>query len=131
VPRVLKWVQDKKLLINALLLCAFSFLGVFLAKNYLLFVVSSVFVSLSNSFVQPLTQSLLSKETDEKSQGEIMGINSSYMSIGTIFGPIIGGLMAGVSVSFPFLGGSVFCLVCVFLAYKILVKPGKLISLEG
>ena len=130
IPQISKRVIDKKLLMDALVVAAASFFGMFIARSYLFFIISSVFVSLSNSFVQPLTQSLLSKETDEKSQGEIMGINTSYMSIGTILGPIIGGFLATYSIPSPFLGGSLLSLICVFLAYRIFSKREKLVSLE-
>lgn len=130
IPRISKRVRDKKLLVNALVIAVAGFFGIFVAKTYIIFIVFSILVSLSNSFVQPLVQSLLSKETDEKSQGEIMGVNASYMSIGTIFGPIIGGALATLTIPTPFLGGSLFSLICVFVAWQIFKKPEKLVSLE-
>ncbi len=130
IPQISKRVEDKKILVNALILAVIGFFAIFVAKSYIFFIVASIFISLSNSFVQPLIQSLLSKETDEKSQGEIMGVNSSYMSIGLIFGPIIGGALATIAIPVPFLAGSIFSLICVFLAYQILKKPIKVVSLE-
>ncbi len=130
IPQISKRVEDKKILVNALILAVIGFFAIFVAKSYIFFIIASIFISLSNSFVQPLIQSLLSKETDEKSQGEIMGVNSSYMSIGLIFGPIIGGALATIAIPVPFLAGSLFSLICVFLAYQILKKPMKVISLE-
>ena len=130
IPQISKRVEDKKILVNALILAVIGFFAIFVAKSYIFFIIASIFISLSNSFVQPLIQSLLSKETDEKSQGEIMGVNSSYMSIGLIFGPIIGGALATIAIPVPFLAGSLFSLICVFLAYQILKKPLKVVSLE-
>lgn len=131
IPQISKRVVDKKLMLEALILSVFAFFGVFIAKSPVIFILASIFISLSNSFVQPLIQSLLSKETDEISQGEILGVNASYMSVGTTLGPIIGGAMAvGLSVASPFLGGSLLSLVCVFVAWRIFKKPEKLVSLE-
>lgn len=130
IPQTIKRVEDKRMLLNALIIAVFAFFGIFIAKTYLIFVVASVFVSLSNSFVMPLTQSLLSKETDEKSQGEIMGVNASYMSVGTIFGPIIGGALATLSVALPFLGGSLLAALTAVIAWRILKKPVQVVSLE-
>lgn len=130
IPQVSKRVQEKKILVNALVIAVIGFFAIFIAKSYLFFIVASVLVSLSNAFVQPIIQSLLSKETDEKSQGEMLGVNASYMSIGTIFGPIIGGALATLSIPVPFLGGSIFCIICVLVAYKIFTKPEKVVSLE-
>jgi predicted MFS family arabinose efflux permease len=131
IPQLTKRVADKKLMLQALILSIVGFFAVFVAQSYLLFVIASIVISLSNSFVQPLINSLLSKETDYKSQGEMLGINQSYSSIGTIFGPIIGGVMASLfSVASPFLGGSILSLICVVIGYQIFKKPEKLVSLE-
>lgn len=130
IPELSKRVEDKKLLMNALIVSVFGFLAIFVSRTYVFFLIASILVSLANSFIQPLIASLLSKETDEKSQGEIMGVNTSYMSIGTIFGPILGGVLATLSVPMPFLGGTIFCILSVFIALHIFKKPAKVVSLE-
>lgn len=122
IPQTTKRVEDKKLLLNSLTLSVFAFLGFFLARSYIAFILISTILSLSNALVGPLIQSLLSKETDEKSQGEIMGINASYVSIGTIFGPILGGALATLSIPLPFLGGAAFAFLCVLISYQIFRK---------
>jgi predicted MFS family arabinose efflux permease len=119
IPRTVKRVEDKKLLINSLILSAFAFLGFFLTRSYAVFIVVSIVLALANAFVNPLIQSLLSKETDEKSQGEIMGVNASYVSIGSIFGPILGGALATLSIPSPFLAGSIFAVICAVIAFQI------------
>ncbi len=123
IPQTSKRVEDKKLLFNSLILSCLAFFGLFLTKSYGVFIFASIFLSLSNAFVNPLIQALLSKETDEHSQGEIMGVNASYISIGTIVGPILGGALAALSIPLPFLGGAVFALVSLFFAYQIFKKP--------
>ncbi len=131
IPQLSKRVEDKKLLMNALILSALTFFALFVTRSYVIFILVSIFLSVSNAFVNPLLQSLLSKETDEKSQGEIQGINTSYMSIGLIFGPLIGGLLATISIPMPYFGGGVFALICIFLSYQIFKKGiNKVVSLE-
>lgn len=130
IPRVSKRIEDKKLLMDALIISAITFFALFLTRSYLVFIFVSIFLSLSNAFINPLVQSLLSKETDEKSQGEIQGVNASYMSIGLIFGPILGGVLATISIPMPYLGGSLFAVICIVLSYQIFKKPAKEISLE-
>ncbi len=130
IPKTSKRWAEKTLLVNSLILSMLAFFGLFVSRNYIIFIFFSMLLSLGNAFVNPLIQSLLSKETDERSQGEIMGVNASYLSIGTIFGPIIGGILATLSVPMPFFGGSIFVAFCVVIAYQILKKPAKTISLE-
>lgn len=129
IPKISKRIVDKKFLLNAVIISAVAFFAFFVVRSFAFFVITSVFLSLSNSFINPLLSSLLSKETDEKSQGEIMGINTSYQSLGLIFGPIIGGVLATLSTPMPFLAASVLCIVCTWLSYQIFKKPEKTVSL--
>jgi len=107
----------------SLLIVAVGFLLMFVSRSLSFFIFASIILSLSNSLVQPLTQTILSKETDEKSQGSIMGLNASYMSIGQIFGPIIGGVVASFYIPFIFVAGIIFTLICFYLSFKVL-RPG-------
>jgi DHA1 family multidrug resistance protein-like MFS transporter len=130
IPKTVGKFEDKKILVGALIFSILAFFGLFISRTYLVFILFSMLVALANAFVNPIISTLLSKETDEKSQGEMMGVNASYVSIGTIVGPIMGGALATLSVPTPFLGGSFFALVCTFFAYQIFRKPAKVVGLE-
>ncbi len=120
IPRTVKLLGDRRAMIMSLTLTSVSYGLLFLSFNIVSFILACVVLSLSSSFLNPLVQTLLSKETDAKSQGSIQGINASYVSIGTIIGPVVGGLLATYSLRIPFILGSVICLVCVILAYRLL-----------
>ncbi len=107
----------------AIMVMTVAFISFFLARSYLWLILTAIVNSLANAFVMPMTQALLSKEVDAKSQGSIQGLNSSYMSLGFIIGPVIGGLVATLSVPLPFLAGAGILLLCVVLSLKILAKP--------
>ncbi len=123
IPRFTKRWGEKKALTGSLLVMVATFSGFFLARHFLLFIMLVIINSFANAFVLPLTQALLSKEVDAKSQGSILGLAASYQSIGMILGPILGGVIATVSVPMPFLLGAAFFVVCAFLSGKILIKP--------
>ncbi len=125
VARVTKAFGEVKALVFALAGLVGTFFILFFVKTFLLFILVLIGISLANAFVQPLIQALLSKEVDAKSQGEIMGISTSYMSIGMIFGPIVGGALATFSVPLPFVGGSAVTLASLFLALHILRKHNQ------
>ncbi len=125
LPRIAKLLGDKNTFKFSLILMTLSFLGIFLTTNLILFVLFSILFGFSNSFVQPLIQTILSKETDEKSQGSIMGISASYMSIGTIVGPIAGGAIATIGIAYPYFAGAIASLVCLALTTQILKKGVK------
>lgn len=106
----------------SIIVVAFSFALMFLSSNIYIFIISSILLGLSNAIVNPLTQTILSEETDSKSQGAIMGLQAAYMSIGQIIGPIAGGVLATLAIRFPFLGGSLTTLTCVYLSTKVFNK---------
>ncbi len=125
LPRIAKLLGDKNTFKFSLILMTLSFLGIFLTTNLILFVLFSILFGFSNSFINPLIQTILSKETDEKSQGSIMGISTAYMSIGTIIGPIAGGTIATIGIAYPYFAGAIASLVCLFLTTQILKKGVK------
>lgn len=123
VPMVTKKFGLKKPFSFAFLAVSLIFIAMFFSRSLLTFAILSFLLGLSNSLIQPLTQTILSDETDAKSQGTIMGINASYMSLGQIFGPIAGGAIATIAVPFPFLAGGAIMLICLYLSFRVL-RPG-------
>lgn len=123
VPRVTKWLGLKKAFSTSIFVVACAFFSMFFIRSLPLFIIANIILGVANSITQPLTQAILSQETDEKSQGTIMGINASYMSIGQIFGPITGGLVASLFIPGVFLVGAALTLVCFYLSFKVL-RPG-------
>jgi MFS family permease len=110
---------------NIMLFCAsLGFLGFFFTNSLLVFLLPTIVLGFSNSSVGPLIQTILSKETDERSQGMIQGLNASYMSIGFIVGPIVGGALATFAIPYPFLAGSALIFICFLLSFTVL--KGKL-----
>ena len=123
IPTLEKLYGEKRTLTAALTITIITFMCMFLVRHYFTFILISIIHSLANGFVAPLVQALLSKEADEKSQGSILGLNASYISIGMIFGPIVGGAVATLGVPLPFATGSLICLFCMILSLQILRKP--------
>ena len=114
----------KKSFTIGLLSTSLAFLLMFASNGILyLFILAMVLIAVCNSIVQPLIPAILSQEADAKSQGTIMGLNTSYQSIGMIIGPILGGAVATVSIPLTFLIGSILVLVSFFLSFKVL-RPG-------
>jgi len=117
MPRIARKFPDKTILTYALLVVAIAFLGNFFATTLVIYLLFSVLLSFSNSFVPPIIQTILSKETDEKSQGSIQGLNASYLSIGNTIGPIVGGALATYYIPLPFLLAATLCAISLYLAY--------------
>lgn len=122
IPKVMKRVKDTLVFRNALAVEMITLFGFFLVRSYPMLLIVSVFHSLSNAFINPLIQTLLSKEVDAHSQGSIQGVNASYMSVGMILGPILGGILATLSTPLPFLAATIATAICVILSFKVLAK---------
>lgn len=120
VQPVTKFLGLKNAFSIFILTVAGAFFLMFLSRSLALFLVACIVLAFANSIVQPLIQTILSRETDEKSQGSVMGINASYQSLGQIFGPIIGGLIASLFIPAIFLAGITFTIICLFLSFGVM-----------
>ncbi|MBI5044766.1 MAG: MFS transporter [Candidatus Levybacteria bacterium] len=124
---LVQWVSKKlgmkKAFSISILFTAISFVIMYFSRSLGIFVFASVILGIFNSIVQTLIPTILSREADAKSQGTIMGLNASYQSIGMIIGPILGGAVASIAVSLPFLIGAILILFCFFLSFYVL-RPG-------
>lgn len=114
----------KKSFSTSILFTALTFLLMYLSSSLIIFVIAMIILSVTNSVSQTLIPAVLSKEVDQKSQGSIMGLNASYQSIGLIFGPILGGVIATISIPLTFLAGMLLTLYCYYLSHKVM-QPGE------
>jgi len=68
-----------------------------------------------NAFPMPVIDTLLSLKVNDKSQGEALGINSSYLSISNAIGPAIGGGLVSLGYLVPFwVAGALTLLTAMF-----------------
>jgi predicted MFS family arabinose efflux permease len=117
IQPISKKLGDKKTLQFSLLGVVVVFILLGFSNSFYIFTGLIVLNSFINSFTSPILQTIISKEVHDDRQGEIMGINSSYVGLGQIFGPIAGGVMASISLSAPFEMASVVVLICLILSY--------------
>ena len=69
--------------------------------SYGAFVIILFIFGLVNSFPMPLIDTVLSLNSNTKEQGEVLGINSSYLSMSNAIGPIISGLLVSLNYTTP------------------------------
>ena len=67
----------------------------------------------SNAMLRPSISSFISRRSTT-SQGQAMGLNNSFMSLGRIMGPAWAGFLFDINISHPYLSGSVGMLVGFF-----------------
>ncbi len=125
VGLVTKTFGVKRTFMFSLLGTSIAFIAMYFTTTVPAFIIANVALSFVNAYVQPLTLTILSEETDPKEQGEMQGISASYMSIGQIIGPILAGIAATISVSLPFVGAGLLTFVCYFLSFEIFAHLPK------
>lgn len=123
VQRITKTFGLRKTFSSVLLFTSVTFFAMYFITSISIYIFVSLFIGFANSLVQPLIPTILSQETDEKSQGSIQGLSASYMSIGQIFGPITGGALSTISIPLPFIASSIMVLICYGLSFLVL-RPG-------
>ena len=71
------------------------------------------------AFVNPSVSALVSKRSDPARQGEVMGVNQSFASLGRILGPLLGSILFQVHAS----GTLPFVLAVALLAIVLMLLP--------
>jgi len=105
-----KRLGDPVVIKAGFLLSAVSLLTVMLANQYIPLLVTIGFFSLANALLIPAITSLTSKRAT-LNQGVTMGLSNSFISLGRIFGPTLGGLVFDLHWGLPFVIGSVVMLI--------------------
>ncbi|MEM8673256.1 MAG: MFS transporter [Cyanobacteria bacterium P01_G01_bin.67] len=83
--------------------------------TYGAFVIIMVAFGLVNSFPMPLIDTVISLNSDAQEQGEVLGINSSYLSMSNAIGPVISGLLVSLNYTTPlWITGGLTILVAAF-----------------
>jgi DHA1 family multidrug resistance protein-like MFS transporter len=99
------------------LLSAVTLLPVMLAGQYVPLLITIGVFSLANALLIPAITSLTSKRTT-LNQGVTMGLSNSFVSLGRIFGPTLGGLVFDLYWGLPFVTASVFMLIGFLLSLR-------------
>lgn len=89
------------ILATALLIRGITFLLMPTFPTITAFAVIIAVFSLVNAFPMPLIESMLSLNTKQKEQGEVLGINASFLSISNAVGPFISGLLVSLGYKMP------------------------------
>lgn len=67
-----------------------------------LFILLASLLGVANSFPIPLISAILANNSSSQEQGEVQGLNASYLSIANALGPATAGLLVSISYSTPF-----------------------------
>jgi len=104
----------------SMLCTAIGFPVMLFAKTTAWVMITVGFFIISNSLLRPSVSSYISKRAPG-GQGEAMGLNNSFMGLGRIIGPMLGGIFYDMNFSLPYISGALI-LVLGFLGSLIWLK---------
>ena len=106
-----------KVLPPAIFLLATSIIILTLPERYTFMLLLLPFVAIFQGIITPNINAAISNQADQTSQGEVLGINQSLVSLSQIFPPIIDGFLFSISVDLPI----IFSGICTILGGILLV----------
>ena len=121
-PATKAW-GDEAVIKAGLLVTAISFGLMLWADTFLTVILTTAFFALTVSIQSPALLSLTSRRATVP-QGIAMGLSNSFVSLGRIVGPILGGVVLDINLSLPYISGAAFMLVAFFVSL-IWIDQGK------
>jgi MFS transporter, DHA1 family, multidrug resistance protein len=107
-PATKKW-GDETVIKGSLLATALGFGLMLLANTYLKILLATALFALTVALQVPALTSLTSRRATVP-QGIAMGLSNSFVSLGRIVGPILGGLVFDINLNLPYLSGAIIML---------------------
>ena len=100
--RISRRFGEKKVIGAMLALSAVSLACLLVSGNYFYVMFVTMLFFTFNNILRPTMNTLLSKAAGED-QGFVAGMNNAYTSLGTIFGPLLAGILFDVHLGLPYL----------------------------
>jgi DHA1 family multidrug resistance protein-like MFS transporter len=121
-PITRRWPEA--ILIKVFLLTnAAGFLVLLAAYDYRTVLITTGIYTLAHTLLRPVVQSLTSKRAPA-GQGAAMGLNSAFISLGQIAGPLWAGFAFDLNVNLPYISGAVI-LLAGFVISLFTISPGR------
>lgn len=123
VPFFTKIVPSKAtILLLSTMVCLGAMFVAGFTNTFLLFAVCLFVYGLFNGLRNPMLNAIIADHNDPRKQGEILGVNQSYASIGQTLGPVAAGLISAISVHAVFFLSAFFILAGFLLTFRLKTK---------
>nr|WP_154985370.1 MFS transporter [Paenibacillus xylanexedens] len=109
-----KRLGEIKLIRLSLIMTPIALLLMLIKVNLAFLLFASALYFAFNAFLRPTVSSLISKSAGDR-QGYASGLNTTYSSLGTVFGPLVAGLLFDKNVNFPYIFGAFMLLAALLL----------------
>ncbi|MNC49991.1 Major Facilitator Superfamily protein [compost metagenome] len=114
LDKIIKRFGDIKLVWCSLIMIGAALLLMLVKINFAyLLLVSSLFF-IFNAFLRPTVNTIIANKAGDR-QGYASGLSATYMSVGTILGPMIAGGLFDKNINSPYIFGAIIILATPFL----------------
>ncbi|PYE48051.1 MFS transporter [Paenibacillus barcinonensis] len=113
-----KRLGEIKLIRWSLMMTSIALLFMLIKVNLIFLLCASALYFAFNAFLRPTVSSLISKHAGDR-QGYASGLNTTYSSLGTVFGPLVAGLLFDINVNLPYIFGAFMLLAALLLTMKV------------
>lgn len=113
--RLSKAIGDINLIRYSLALSAVLVLLMTYVSSYYTILLTTFFLFVGFDLIRPAITSYLSKIAGDE-QGFIGGMNSTFTSLGTIFGPIVGGVLFDINFNYPYYFAAIVLVIGTIIA---------------
>jgi MFS family permease len=116
VRRLMPKVGELKFVVRGTLLMALGLGGLAFAANLTHLLLALGVAVLGFAMVTPSLSSLLSRRTPAATQGEVLGLGQSMLSLARILGPLVGNWLFGIGLTLPYVVAAFLLLLATVLA---------------
>jgi MFS family permease len=123
VPYITKWIPAKSVvLIISTMLCLGAMILSGFAAVFIMFAICVFIYGLFNGLRNPMLNAIIADHNDDSRQGEVMGVNQAYISIGQVIGPVTAGLVTVVSIHSVFWLAALYILIALLFSFRLKSK---------
>lgn len=112
---LLKKFDETQLIRLGLVVFGLSIIAVGLSPLSLLLYLIGPFNSIGFSTLNVNIQSLVSLESKPEEQGIVLGVAQSFGALARVFGPLLGGIIGTLNISFPYITSGIIAIVILFV----------------
>jgi multidrug resistance protein len=123
VPLISKHISSKSIiLVLSTLVCLVAMFFTGFTKTMIPFAACIFVYGLFNGLRNPMLNAIIADRNSDDEQGEILGVNQSYASVGQTLGPIAAGLITAISIHAVFFLSAFFILMGFLLTFRLKAK---------
>ena len=123
VPLINKFISSKSVILSlSTIVCLAAMFFAGFTKTLIPFAACIFVYGLFNGLRNPMLNAIIADRNSDDEQGEILGVNQSYASVGQTLGPIAAGLITAVSVHAVFFLSAFFILMGFLLTFRLKAK---------